>query len=82
MRISYSPNPNRATNAPVTIKHADGETQVLVNQKKRPEIDGLFHSLGIYAFKADQVATVVVSNENSNGYVIIDTVQWVEKKSK
>ena len=80
--LSYSIDANRATNVPVTIKHAAGETKVVVNQKKRPEIDGLFHSLGTYSFDADQSALVVVSNDKTNGYVIIDAVQWLPRSLK
>ncbi|MFH1269204.1 MAG: FAD-dependent oxidoreductase, partial [Planctomycetota bacterium] len=34
VRLYYSPNPNRATNVPVTVHHADGPESVRVNQRK------------------------------------------------
>jgi hypothetical protein len=50
---------------------------VTVNQKHQPPLDGLFVSLGKYRFRADQLAAVVVSNRDADGYVIIDAVQWL-----
>ncbi len=79
VRMSYSAHSNRATNVPVTIKHGGGEAKVVVNQRKRPELGGLFHSLGTYTFKGDQPASIVVGNESTNGYVIIDAVQWLAR---
>jgi len=73
VRVSYSPNANRATNVPVTIRHKNGETMVKVNQKKTPAIDGLFESVGQFEF-ADS-AVVTISNAATDGHVIVDAVQ-------
>ena len=78
VRIFYTANPNRASNVPVTIGHAEGETKVVVNQKKRPT-HGTYLSIGTYAFKADQPAVVTIVNKGTDGYVIIDCVQWLPK---
>jgi hypothetical protein len=80
VRISYSANPNRATNVPVIVRHADGQTSVKVNQRKAPEIQGAWHSLGKFTFSADAPAVVVISNADTDGYVIADAVQWIEAK--
>ena len=49
LRFSYSANPNRATNVPVTI-HANGkQTTVRVNERKKPDHAGLFTTLGTFA---------------------------------
>ena len=77
VRLSYTPHSNRASSVPVVISHADGETKRTVNQKKRPEIQGLFHSLGTFSYEAGKPAVVVVSNKGTDGYVIIDAVQWI-----
>ena len=52
VRLAYSPNPNRASNVPVTIHHADGEKVVKVNQKQTPPLDKAFVSLGKFRFEA------------------------------
>ncbi|QOV89644.1 FAD-dependent oxidoreductase [Humisphaera borealis] len=80
VRLSYSVNPNRATNATVEIHHAGGIEKVKVDQTKAAPIEGAFISLGVFEFSTDKPATVVVSNEGATGYVIADAVQWVEKK--
>ena len=77
VRVAYSPNGNRATNVPVTIRHAGGETVVKVNQQKEPPINGLFISVGTFEFSAKEPAVVTISNKSADGYVIIDAVQWL-----
>jgi hypothetical protein len=77
VRISWTAHPNRASNVPVSIKHSKGRTNVTVNQKKKPNSDDFFQSLGTYHFDADTVAEVIVSNKDTDGHVIIDAVQWL-----
>jgi hypothetical protein len=77
VRISYSPHPNRATNVPVTIAHADGKATVKVNQRKAPTLDGAFVSLGTFRFEQGKSGYVEISNEGVDGHVIIDAVQWL-----
>ncbi len=80
VRLSYSPNSNRATNVPVTITHAGGQTTVSVNQRKPPPIGGAFVSLGIFRFEKGKKGSVEISNRGVNGYVVIDAVQWLPAK--
>jgi len=76
VRLSWPRNDNRATNVPVTIRHAGGETTVSVNQRQVPAIDNAFESLGVFDFGAQ--AVVEVSNAETDGYVIVDAVEFVE----
>jgi hypothetical protein len=73
VRIAYSPNENRATNVPVTVRHAEGETTVRINQQ-RPPTHGAFATVGQYHFPAGD-ATIEISNANTDGHVIADAVQ-------
>lgn len=75
VRLAYSANGNRASNLPVTIEHAGGEQKVTVNQREKPGVDEIFVSLGKFRF--DEQGKVVVSNEGTNGHVIIDAVVFV-----
>ncbi len=77
VRISYTANPNRATNVPVIITHAEGQTIHIIDQRSRPPIDDLFHELGVFQFNGDTSECVAVRNDNTDGYVIIDAVQWI-----
>lgn len=75
VRLAYSANPNRATNVPVTIEHAAGSAQLSVNQRLSPTVSGVFTVLGDYDFGTS--ASVEVSTAGTDGYVIVDAVQWV-----
>jgi hypothetical protein len=77
VRVGYSAHNNRASNVPVSVRHADGETRVIVNQKKPAEIDKLFHSVGRFSFAAGKEYEVQVSNEGTDGHVILDAIQIV-----
>lgn len=77
VRACWPPNPNRATNVPITIQHKDGQTKTItVSQKKSGE--GGFNSLGKFEF--GDTATIVISNKDTNGYVIADAVQLLSVK--
>jgi hypothetical protein len=78
VRLSHCYNIRRATNTPVTIHHAGGETLVRINQQETPPHDRLFRSLGVFRFTAGRDGWVRVSNEGTEGkYVIADAVQWL-----
>ena len=82
VRISYPPQPNRATNVAVSVETAAGEKLVTVDQRQSPKIDELFHSLGVFRFTAEKLAKVTISNRDANGFVIVDAVQWLPVKGK
>jgi hypothetical protein len=77
VRLAYTPQGNRASRVPVTIHHAGGSDTVIVDQRKTPSMEGLFHSLGRFEFDADAPASVVISNHGTDGHVILDAVQWL-----
>jgi hypothetical protein len=79
VRLAYTPNANRATNIPVTIHHAAGDTTVTLNQQSAGPIDRLWASLGTFDFTANDPATVTISNKDTNGHVILDAVQFLPK---
>lgn len=80
VRLSYSPNPNRATNVPVTVTHAGGSDVVRINQRKPPTLEKAFVSVGKYTFDKKETAQVTVSTTDTDGYVIVDAVQFVPVK--
>ena len=80
VRLSYSPNPNRATNVPVTITHAGGTTTAKINQQKAPPTEKAWISLGVFEFAKGKGAKVTVSNAGVNGYVIVDAIQFQPKE--
>jgi len=78
--VAYPWNANRASNAPVTIKHADGVTKVTLNQKKKPAVQDLLESVGTFRFEAGKAGYVEIGNAGTDGFVVIDAVQWVSAK--
>ena len=79
VRIAYPGSNGRATNVPVTVRHADGESTVKVDQTKVAPIERLLNPIGTFRFTAAQKAEVTISNADTDGYVIVDAVQFVSK---
>lgn len=77
VRMSYTSAGNRASNVSVAIDHNDGRAEKVVNQAQEPPIDGSFISLGTYRFEADSIAAVTISNADTDGVVIVDSVQFL-----
>ncbi|MBS0208036.1 MAG: xanthan lyase [Planctomycetes bacterium] len=81
VRLAHCYNVRRATNTPVTIHHADGETVVRINQQEVPEHGRLFRTLGVFRFRAGRNGWVRIGTDGTEGkYVIADAVQWLEQK--
>lgn len=78
VRLAHCYNVRRATNAPVTIRHADGETKLRVNQQEEPPHGRLWRTLGTFRFTAGTNGWVRISNEGTEGKVVIaDAVQFL-----
>jgi hypothetical protein len=72
--LGYMPFGNRASNVPVTIAHADGETSVAVDQRSN---DRGWQKLGSFRLTPEKAATVTVSNAGTTGYVVAESVRFV-----
>jgi hypothetical protein len=77
VRFGYPSNSNRTSKVAIEILHANGSSQVFVDQRKTPPIDDLFISLGVFEFADNKPASVAISNLDADGYVVIDAVQWL-----
>jgi len=77
VRFAYQHGTTRATNVPVTVFHADGETTIHVNQREAPVLDGRFVSLGQFLFEGNGFGYALVSNEGTRGHVTADAVQFL-----
>ena len=77
IRLGYTPNPNRATNVPVTVT-IDGRAKLhRVNQQQIPSIDKLFVPLQMATLSDGQEVLITVSNAGTDGHVVVDSVQVV-----
>ncbi len=79
VRLAHCYNVRRSTNTPVTIRHAEGDTTLRINQQEEPAHERLFRSLGKFRFEAGRAGWVRVSNEGTepNKVVIADAVQFL-----
>lgn len=74
--VSYSQGSNRCREVVARINHATGSARRSFDQRKHPAVDGLFHDLGIYNFRAGTPAVLSVdTTECGPGVVIIDAVR-------
>lgn len=80
VRVGYPSNGNRATDVPVVIRHAGGETRASLNQRNKPSIEGIWEAVGTFEFEADVPAAVTIGTEGVDGHVIIDAVQFIKKR--
>lgn len=67
----YTDHSNRATNAPYTVQHRDGETTVRINQTAG---GGAWVPLGEFHFTGGEYYTVKLTND-ADGYVIAAAVR-------
>lgn len=75
----FTPHSNRATNVPVTINRPGAEPKTLrVNQKEN--VSNGMVSLGRYQLPQGKGTSVVISNRDTDGYVVADAVQFVPVK--
>ncbi len=78
VRLAHCYNVRRTTTAPITIRHADGETTVRVNQREEPPRARLWRTLGTFRFAAGRAGFVRIGNTGTaDGYVIADAVQFL-----
>jgi len=78
VRVAYTPNGNRGTNIPVTIRQVNTTSKVKLNQRE-PPADPPFTTVVRHQFAAGE-ATVEISNTGVDGFVVIDAVQLLEAK--
>lgn len=76
VQLAYNSAESRASRVPVTIKTAKGKHTVYVNQRVEPT-DGAFASLGQFEFTGTEDEEIIVSNEGTDGFVIVDAIRFI-----
>ncbi len=74
VRLWYPPNANRATNVPVSVRFEGGEKVVKIDQR-RVDAGGAFRVLCVLDLTEGSVVEVLVSNEGTDGFVVVDAVE-------
>ena len=83
VRMTHNSNVRRANGVPVTIRHADGVTVVMVNEGEHAPIEKLFRSLGTFRFEKGKKGFVTIGTSGTEGkYVIVDSVQFLPRSTK
>jgi hypothetical protein len=75
--LLYQPGADRASNAPVSIVHADGTADLRWDMRKGSKF-GFAVPVGTYRFKAEGVHTVTLGTDGADGKVIADAVAFVK----
>jgi hypothetical protein len=75
--LAYTPGVTRASNVPVTIKCADGEQTVTLDQRTKPSAGTPFQLIGTFRFEAGNQGSVLISNAGTDSHVIVDAVQFL-----
>ncbi len=74
--LVWTKNPNRASNVPVEIVTATGTESIKVNQREK----GGWNKIFTGKFKAGKTSSLTISNKDTDGHVIADSVRWVPAK--
>jgi FAD dependent oxidoreductase len=74
--LAAPPNGNRATNVPVEIHHAGGVQSLKIDLRSPKPAKGV-HWFDLGEFECGTAAAVVVTNQGTDGHVVVDGVRWV-----
>lgn len=75
LRLAYSPHPTRATAVPIKITTGDTTTKLKFDQTTPLPSGDPFRTAGVIELTKDQEVTITISNEGTDGFVILDAVQ-------
>jgi len=79
--LLYKPQKRNATNARITIHHAEGVAEINWNMKKGSN-HGFAVEIGRFPFETVKPAKVVICNEGADGVVTADSVAFVKVPGK
>ena len=71
--LFWSSNSDRAHNVPVVVTHKNGKDRVLLDQTVG---HGDYNYVGTYELEAGTSGSVLISTENTTGYVAVDAVRF------
>jgi hypothetical protein len=74
IKLHYNAHVSRSSCTPVRVQIGDQVQELVVNQRKS---DGVGHVLG--AFEIQDEAKVTISNQGTDGYVIVDGLELIEQ---
>ena len=78
LRLAYSAHETRATKVPITVGNGKMKVELLADQTKPLPKDSLFRSVGTVTLSSEEETTITLSNQGTDGFVILDAIQLVE----
>jgi hypothetical protein len=78
LRMAYSAHETRATKVPITIESGGHTSQLTVNQTQPLPAGAAFRSIGTVELEGE--TTITITNQETDGFVILDSLQLVERK--
>ncbi|MFM9146810.1 MAG: xanthan lyase, partial [Verrucomicrobiota bacterium] len=76
VRMAYSAHPTRARNVPVRIIQGTRTLDIVVDQTEPHPAGEAFRTVGEVELKAGETVTIEVSNRGTQGFVILDALQF------
>lgn len=80
VRVAYNADDRRARKVPITVEAWKDTARVTLDQTKTPEVGGLFQPIGRFHFEKGGRVNVVIETGGTDGYVIVDAVQFIAEK--
>lgn len=77
VNMAYSAHPTRAQKVPVTVSSGGKESRLLVDQTQRLPEGKIFREVGVVELSDKGESVLKVSNEDTEGFVILDALQLV-----
>ena len=78
LRMAYSAHETRATKVPLTIESGGHTSQLTVNQTQPLPAGAAFRSICTVDLEGE--TTITITNQETDGFVILDSLQLVERK--
>jgi len=77
LRLAYSPHETRAARVPITVKSGGKETKVFFNEQTPLPGGEALRTAGVFELSVGKDTVITISNEGTEGFVIVDAVQLV-----
>tara|TARA_B100000242_G_C43049050_1_gene489933 strand:+ start:1249 stop:3375 length:2127 start_codon:yes stop_codon:yes gene_type:complete len=77
VQVSFLPHGNRAGSVNYELTTSNGKETVTIDQRRKSDGENLWHSLGSFQFTANQNYSIKVSNEGTEGFVIVDSARII-----
>ena len=75
--LMYFPKETNASNAEITVRHADGEDSINWNFRKGDEL-GFAVEIGNYQLDKEKPASVTIRNTDADGFIVADGVGFIK----